>query len=53
MAALNNVIPQGGSQSLTVRVADDQSKAGAAGAYNSSMHRGRRAIVVVVVVCSP
>lgn len=41
VAALNNVIPQGGSQSLTVRVADDQNKAGA-GAYSSSMHRGRR-----------
>lgn len=44
VSALNNVIPQGGSQPLTVRVADDQNKAktsmGYVPTYNSSMHRG-------------
>lgn len=44
VSALNNVIPQGGSQPLTVRVADDQNKAktsmGYVPTYNSAMHRG-------------
>ena len=46
VSALNNIIPQGGSQPLTVRVAEDPTRAktsmGYVPTYNSAaMHRGR------------
>lgn len=45
ISALNNVIPQGGNQPLTVRIAEEHGKAKAAlylPAYNSFVHnRGR------------
>ncbi|XP_059612226.1 sex-lethal homolog isoform X1 [Phlebotomus argentipes] len=43
ISALNNVIPQGGNQPLTVRVAEEHGKAKGAlylPTYNSVMHRG-------------
>uniref|UniRef100_A0A6B2EI08 Putative rna-binding protein n=1 Tax=Phlebotomus kandelakii TaxID=1109342 RepID=A0A6B2EI08_9DIPT len=45
ISALNNVIPQGGNQPLTVRVAEEHGKAKGAlylPTYNSVMHRGRQ-----------
>uniref|UniRef100_A0A1L8DHB3 Putative rna-binding protein elav/hu rrm superfamily n=1 Tax=Nyssomyia neivai TaxID=330878 RepID=A0A1L8DHB3_9DIPT len=45
ISALNNVIPQGGNQPLTVRVAEEHGKAKGSQylpTYNSVMHRGRQ-----------
>lgn len=44
VSALNNVIPQGGSQPLTVRMANDHNKSKTntyVPTYNSSMQRGK------------
>lgn len=48
VSALNNVIPQGGSQPLTVRMANDQNKSKTntyVPTYNSSMQRGEMSLI--------